>query len=171
VRFRAITLATLASVSVVGIGWQLGAQLTASQQTLVASVSGTSTAATATGQAATLSATQPADPTATGTATAAAPAPAQAGPSGTFDGSAVQTRFGPVQVSVTIANGTITEVTALQLTNDGGRSVMISNQAAPILRSEVLAAQSAQVQNVSGATYTTGGYLTSLQAALDAAQF
>ncbi|MBG6057090.1 uncharacterized protein with FMN-binding domain [Cryobacterium sp. MP_M5] len=168
-RFRAITLATLASVSVVGIGWQLGAQLTASQQTLASSVpaAATSTAA-ATGSAAAPSATQPAAPAA---ATAAAPAPAPATPSGTFDGSVVQTRFGPVQVSVTIANGTITEVTALQLTNDGGRSVMISNQAAPILRSEVLAAQSAQVQNVSGATYTSGGYLTSLQAALDAAQF
>ena len=146
-RFRAITLATLASVSVVGIGWQLGAQLTASQQTLASSVP------------------------AAATSTTAAPSPAPAAPSGTFDGSVVQTRFGPVQVSVTIANGTITEVTALQLTNDGGRSVMISNQAAPILRSEVLAAQSAQVQNVSGATYTSGGYLTSLQAALDAAQF
>jgi uncharacterized protein with FMN-binding domain len=74
-------------------------------------------------------------------------------------------------VSVTIANGTITEVTALQLTNDGGRSVAISAQAAPILRSEVLAAQSAKVSNVSGATYTTRGYLTSLQAALDTAGF
>ncbi|WP_166790728.1 FMN-binding protein [Cryobacterium mannosilyticum] len=163
-RFRAITLAALASVSVVGVGWQLGAQLTASQQTLATSVPAAAmgTAATATGAAATPSAAPSAAPTA-----AAAPA----APSGTFDGSVVHTRFGPVQVSVTIANGTITEVTALQLTNDGGRSVMISNQAAPILRSEVLAAQSAQVQNVSGATYTTGGYLTSLQAALDAAQF
>lgn len=141
-RFRALSLAALASLSVVGIGWQMGAQLTASQQTL---------------------STVPVAPAAhTGTAAAA---------SGTFDGSVVQTRFGPVQVSVTIASGSITEVTALQLTNDGGRSVMISNQAAPILRSEVLTAQSAQVQNVSGATYTTHGYLTSLQAALDAAQF
>ncbi|TFB98626.1 FMN-binding protein [Cryobacterium sp. MDB1-18-2] len=100
----------------------------------------------------------------------AAPAPA-ARPTGTFTGSSVQTRFGPVQVSVTIANGTITEVTALQLTNDGGRSVAISAQAAPILRSEVLSAQSAKVSNVSGATYTTRGYLTSLQAALDTAGF
>ena len=160
-----MTRAALASVSVVGIGWQLGAQLTASQQTLATSVPAAAmgTAATATGTAATPSAA----PSAAPTAAAAAPA----APSGTYDGSVVHTRFGPVQVSVTIANGTITEVTALQLTNDGGRSVMISNQAAPILRSEVLAAQSAQVQNVSGATYTTGGYLTSLQAALDAAQF
>ena len=83
----------------------------------------------------------------------------------------MRTPYGPVQVSVTIANGTITEVTALQLTNDGGRSVAISAQAAPILRSEVLSAQSAQVSNVSGATYTTRGYLTSLQAALDGAGF
>ncbi|TFD83132.1 FMN-binding protein, partial [Cryobacterium fucosi] len=113
----------------------------------------------------------PEAPTASATAPAAAPAPAPAAPSGTVDGSVVHTRFGPVQVSVTIANGTVTEVTALQLTNDGGRSVMISNRAAPILRNEVLAAQSAQVQNVSGATYTTNGYLTSLQAALDAAGF
>ncbi|TFB89422.1 FMN-binding protein [Cryobacterium sp. TMT1-3] len=76
-----------------------------------------------------------------------------------------------MQVSVTIVNGAITEVTPLQLTNRGGRSVAISNQAAPILRSEVLAAQSASVQNVSGATYTTQGYLRSLQSALDTAGF
>ena len=168
-RFRAITLATLASVSVVGIGAQLGAQLTSSEQTPATSAPAAAarTAASATGPTVSTPPATPADPTATAATTAAAPA----APSGTFDGSAVQTRFGPVQVSVTIANGTITEVTALQLTNDGGRSVMISNQAAPILRSEVLAAQSAQVQNVSGATYTTNGYLTSLQAALDAAKF
>ncbi|TFD57500.1 FMN-binding protein [Cryobacterium sp. Hh7] len=76
-----------------------------------------------------------------------------------------------MQVSVIIANGAITEVTPLQLTNRGGRSVAISNQAAPILRSEVLAAQSANVQSVSGATYTTQGYLRSLQSALDTAGF
>nr|WP_221244009.1 FMN-binding protein [Cryobacterium roopkundense] len=102
---------------------------------------------------------------------AAASAAASASRSGTFTGSVVQTQFGNVQVSVTIADGVITEVTPLQLTTRGGRSVAISNQAAPILRSEVLTAQSDQVQNVSGATYTTYGYLTSLQAALDAAQF
>ncbi len=171
-RIRALSLAALASLSVVGIGWQMGAQLTSSQQALSAVPAAP---AANTGTAATLPNPTPLGPTAPATADAPAPttAPAApaAAPSGTFDGSVVQTRFGPVQVSVTIANGSITEVTALQLTNDGGRSVMISNQAAPILRSEVLTAQSAQVQNVSGATYTTNGYLTSVQAALDAAQF
>jgi uncharacterized protein with FMN-binding domain len=88
---------------------------------------------------------------------------------GTFTGDSEQTRFGSVQVSVTIAGGKITEVTALHLTDAEQRSVQISNEAAPILRSEVLAAQSASVASVSGATYTTDGYLTSLQSALDKA--
>lgn len=88
---------------------------------------------------------------------------------GTFTGDVVQTRFGPVQVQITVSGGTISDVTALQLTDDGGRSVQISNYAAPLLRSEVLQAQSANVQTISGATVTSDAYLTSLQAALDAA--
>ena len=88
---------------------------------------------------------------------------------GTYAGSSVETRFGSVQVQVTVAGGKITDVKALHLTDAEQRSVDISNQAAPILRSEVLAAQSANVATVGGATYTTQGYLTSLQAALDKA--
>lgn len=88
---------------------------------------------------------------------------------GTFTGAAVQTRFGSVQVQITVSGGTITDVTALHLTDDDRKSIQISNRAAPVLRSEVLAAQSADVQTVSGATVTSGAYLTSLQAALDAA--
>ncbi len=89
---------------------------------------------------------------------------------GTFTGNSVQTQFGNVQVEVTIASGKVTDVKALQLTSYGGRSVQISNYAAPILRSEVLKAQSANVATVSGATYTTEGYLTSVQSALDKAK-
>ncbi len=91
--------------------------------------------------------------------------------SGTFKGSSVATRFGSVQVQVTIAKGVITEVTPLQLTDRDQRSVSISNRAAPVMRSEVLAAQSANVQTIGGATYTCEGYLSSLQAALDSAHF
>jgi uncharacterized protein with FMN-binding domain len=76
-----------------------------------------------------------------------------------------------MQVSVTISGNSITEVTALQLTNADGRSRQISNYAAPILRKEVLSAQSANVSYVSGATYTSDGYLRSLQSALDQAGF
>lgn len=88
---------------------------------------------------------------------------------GTFVGSVQSTRYGTVQVQVVVSAGKITDVVALHLTDKGGRSVQISNQAAPILRSEVLAAQSAKVSNVSGATYTTKAYLLSLQSALDQA--
>jgi uncharacterized protein with FMN-binding domain len=88
---------------------------------------------------------------------------------GTFAGSVVQTRFGPVQVQITVGSGSISDVTALQLTNEDRRSAQISNYAAPLLRSEVLQAQSAKVQTISGATVTSSAYLTSLQAALDAA--
>ena len=88
---------------------------------------------------------------------------------GTFTGTSVSTRFGDVQVSVTIAGGRITDVTALHLTDADGRSISISNRAAPILRDEVLSAQSSAVSMVSGATYTSRAYLTSVQAALDEA--
>jgi uncharacterized protein with FMN-binding domain len=80
-----------------------------------------------------------------------------------------QTRFGPVQVQVTIAGGKITDVTALQLPFDHPRSAEISGIVEPMLRSEALAAQSAQIDLISGATYTSDAYAQSLQAALDQA--
>jgi uncharacterized protein with FMN-binding domain len=89
---------------------------------------------------------------------------------GTFAGTVEETRYGPVQVQITVAGGAITDVKALQLTNAEQRSIEISNEAAPILRSEVLKAQSANVATVSGATFTTEGYLSSLQSALDKAK-
>ena len=74
-------------------------------------------------------------------------------------------------MQVTISGGSITDVTPLQLTDSDGRSVQISNRAAPMLRTEVLQAQSASVSMIGGATYTSAAYLQSLQAALDAAGF
>jgi uncharacterized protein with FMN-binding domain len=107
-----------------------------------------------------------ATPTPSASASASASSP---GVTGTFVGSTEQTQFGPMQVEIVVADGRIADVKALQLTNQGGRSVQISNYAAPILRKEVLAAQSAKVSSVSGATYTSDGYLGSLQSALDKA--
>lgn len=97
-------------------------------------------------------------------------APATKLANGTYSGSVEETRYGPVQVQITVSGGKITDVKALQLTNEEQRSIEISNEAAPILRSEVLKAQSAAVATVSGATFTTEGYLTSLQSALDKAK-
>jgi uncharacterized protein with FMN-binding domain len=89
---------------------------------------------------------------------------------GTFTGAVVNTRYGPVEVRVTISGGQIVDVTAVELPFDRARSAAISDAAAPILRREALAAQGASIDTVSGATYTSEGYARSLQAALDAAR-
>jgi len=99
----------------------------------------------------------------------AGPSKTASGSSGTFAGGTAQTAYGPVQVAIVVKSGRITDVKALQLTNQGGRSVAISAGAAPILRTEALRAQSAKIDTVSGATYTSDGYRTSLQSAIDKA--
>ncbi len=72
-------------------------------------------------------------------------------------------------MQVALSGPTITDVEAVRLTNSNRTSVQISASAAPILRRETLQAQSAQIDTVSGATYTSEGYQQSLQAALDSA--
>ena len=89
---------------------------------------------------------------------------------GTVTGDAVSTRFGDVQVQVTISGGAVTDVTALQLPSNDGHSARISQVAEPILRQEALTAQSASIDLLSGATYTSDAYARSLQSALDQAR-
>jgi uncharacterized protein with FMN-binding domain len=85
-------------------------------------------------------------------------------------GQEVDNRFGPVQVAVTLRGNQIVDVNALQLPFDRARSQFISEQAGPMLRQETLAAQSAQIDVIGGATYTSDGYAQSLQSALDSAK-
>ncbi|MEV8543898.1 FMN-binding protein [Streptomyces sp. NPDC051572] len=118
-------------------------------------------------------------------AIAVAPAPAASSSSGansgtssdgstatgtkTVTGDTVQTQWGPVQVKITVKSGKITDVTAVQSPSDNPRDQEINSYALPELRREVLAAQSASIDTVSGATYTSDGYRQSLQSALDSA--
>jgi uncharacterized protein with FMN-binding domain len=90
---------------------------------------------------------------------------------GTVTGDSVQTRWGPVQVRITLKDGKITESTAVVYPSDNPRDQEINSYALPELRRETLAAQSAQIDSVSGATYTSDGYRQSLQSALDSAGF
>ena len=90
-----------------------------------------------------------------------------AGVSGTATGDSIATRYGNAQVRVTVKDGKIVQIDALQLQANDPRSVQISSTAAPILQQEALAAQTAGVDAVSGATYTSAGYTQSLQSALD----
>ena len=85
------------------------------------------------------------------------------------NGTAVDTRFGPVQVQITVRAGKILEVAALEYPQGSGRDQEINSYAIPVLKQETVQAQSAQIDTVSGATYTSQGYVRSLQAALDAA--
>lgn len=87
----------------------------------------------------------------------------------TVTGAAATTPYGPMQVQVTLTGMKITKVTVLQQTNDGTESNQIDGNAIPKLTSEALAAQSARIDAVSGATYTSSGYIKSLQSALDKA--
>ncbi len=84
-------------------------------------------------------------------------------------GALVSTPYGNVQVSATVVGHRLTDVRPLQLTDAGSTSVSISAAAVPILHQEALTAQSANIDAVSGATYTSEGYKQSLQSALDQA--
>ena len=145
----------LASAGILLAGWQSGAHIADTGTTTTTSLSSSATSG-GSGNTGSTGSTGSSKTTST---------------AATYDGTAVQTRFGTVQVRVTIQGGKITEVTALHLTDAERKSAQIRSRAAPVLRSEVLQAQSADVQTVGGATVTSDAYLTSLQAALDAAHF
>ena len=88
---------------------------------------------------------------------------------GTVTGTAVQTRYGPVQVQLEVSGSTITNVSVLQYPNSDGRDVQINQYALPQLIQQTLDSQGGSVSMVSGATYTSQGYAQSLQSALDQA--
>jgi uncharacterized protein with FMN-binding domain len=108
---------------------------------------------------------------ATGPVIVSSPAPDLAGGPLTVNGSIARTRYGPVQVQVKIQNRKIIDVRALRSPDGNDRDAAINGYALPQLRIEALAVQSAHVDTVSGATYTSDGYRKSLQSALDAAHF
>jgi uncharacterized protein with FMN-binding domain len=89
----------------------------------------------------------------------------------TATGAAVSTRYGNVQLTVTVSGGKITKVEAVQLPSNDPKSSQISSYAEPQLQQSALTKQSANIDAVSGATYTSDGYKTALQSALDTAGF
>ena len=115
---------------------------------------------------------EPVVPSSGSSSSAAASAKASSGSgstSGTYTGDAVQTRWGVVQVRITVQNGKIIKSEAVQYPNDNGHDQEINSYALPVLAQEAVAAQNASIDAVSGATVTSGGYIQSLQSAVDAA--
>jgi uncharacterized protein with FMN-binding domain len=129
--------------------------------TTAAVISTSSTATTAASATTTTSGT-------TSTVTTSSTSSSSTYADGTYAGSAVSEPWGTFQVQVTISSGKLTAVTLISSPSDR-HSSSINSDAVPKLTQEALAAQSAQVDTVSGATWTSQSYETSLQAALDAA--
>jgi uncharacterized protein with FMN-binding domain len=91
-------------------------------------------------------------------------APVNKSVNGTFTGSAVDVGYGTVQVKITVVNGKITDAQAVQAPS--GRNDRYTNMSVPVLRQRTLTAQSANINGVSGASYTSFGWYTSLVVAL-----
>ena len=89
--------------------------------------------------------------------------------SGTFTGDEVMTRYGVMQVQITVAAGAITSAEAVRYPMTDRHDQLINSQAVPIYNSEAVHAQSADIDVVSGATVTWEGYTSSLQSAIDRA--
>jgi uncharacterized protein with FMN-binding domain len=150
------TIAVLATAA--GIAWILGYKVTPHTAGLAA--------------AGTAQPSPPTDQVSPGTGSASpspTPTPSAGGVNGSFTGSDVPNRFGDVQIKIVISGGHIKDVQALQLPTDRAQSAYISQVAGPILRSEVIQAQSARIDIVSGATYTSESYAQSVESALQQA--
>lgn len=155
---------------------------TSSKMAVASGTTGTTPSTSAAGAAApSASPTTGTSSGSSGSATAAAPAPAEkptpssssssaaAAGAGTFTGSAVNTRWGIVQVQITVANGKVSASSAVQFPQNNSRDRQINAYAVPALNQEAVAAQSADIDAVSGATVTSDGYVQSLQSALNQA--
>ena len=94
---------------------------------------------------------------------------AKAAPAKTYTGQVAQTQYGPVQVAVDVRNGKVTKVSVLQYPSSNSVDQQIAQYSLPVLNREAIATQSSHIHMVSGATYTSGGYIQSLQSALDQA--
>jgi uncharacterized protein with FMN-binding domain len=94
---------------------------------------------------------------------------AGAGEDGTYTGVAAPTRYGPVQVEIDVTSGHIDDIRVIQYPATDRKDTEINDRAIPVLIAAALAAQSADVDTVSGATYTSDGYRESLQSAIDQA--
>lgn len=89
---------------------------------------------------------------------------------GTYTGTSTSTRWGDVQVQITIANGKLTNIKVISSPDSEQKSIEINEQALPTYKSEAIKAQSASIQQISGATETYKGFTGSLQDALNQAE-
>ncbi len=161
--------AIVTGLTIVGVAAILNYKITPPQFSAVAAVPSTPDAGNTTSSPSDSPAAATPSPSATALPTPPpSPSPSPAA-NGTFTGSDVPNRYGDVVVRVVITNGHMTDVQAVQLPTDRAESAYISQQVGPMLRSEALQAQSANIDIISGATYTSQSYAQSLESALQQA--
>ncbi|UDY22356.1 FMN-binding protein [Nocardioides sp. Kera G14] len=148
----------LTAAGVIGVGWWVGSQ-NDSTATVVTDTSTSSGSTSVSPTAAGSSSSGTGTPSATASSTAS---------SGTYTGSTESDRYGELTVTVTMSSGKISDITYTSTAHDG-HSLEIESRAIPTLKSEAVEANSADIDTVSGATYTSTKYKTSLQSALDKA--
>lgn len=139
------------------------------------SVEGTSTPTSGTSSSTSSAATPGSSGSSSGSSSSSSSSSAKGGSSSSLNATATGAletdRYGDTQVKVVITNGKITDVVVLAYNDGDPRSAEISQAAIPVLKEEVLSKQTAAVDAVSGATYTSNAYLASLQSALDKAGY
>jgi len=158
-----VVMGATVGLKLYGVGEQVTAAPAAASTTSGSTTSGSTSSGTSSDSG--TSSTSSGD----ATAPSSAPSPSASAPTGTttVTGDAVDTRYGAVQVEVTFSGTTITAVRTVQSPSGNGRDIEINDQALPILQQEALSSQSANIDTVSGATYTSEGYIQSLQSAID----
>ncbi len=160
------------SATVAGVAATLGFHAhTATAPIASASAAGSATTSASTGAASSSSST-PSSSTASAASTASGSSHTSTtastrGSTKTVTSDPVSNQYGVVQLKVTVRSGKITDVSAVQLPTNDPKSAEINAYAAPLLRESTLTAQSAQIDSVSGATFTSESYKTALQSALD----
>jgi uncharacterized protein with FMN-binding domain len=163
-------------VTVTGLVLLLSFKTHATASTTPSVISGTSTGDSSTSTTPSATPTPSASSTprsgsSTGSSTTSRSTPSasasSASTSKTVTGAEAQTRYGPVQVQITVVNGTVTKAVATEYPTDQPRDQQINSYAIPQLQQETVGSSTANIDMVSGATYTSQGYITSLQSALD----
>jgi uncharacterized protein with FMN-binding domain len=153
---------TAAMATIAGVAWLVTYRVTPHSSPVAAAAPAEQPTPTATPTPA-ASATPAAAATATPTPT---PVPTNRPANGSFTGAVIPTQFGDVQVRVVIASGRVTDVSALQMPTDRARSAEITQYVTPVLHDEVIQAQSARIDVISGATFTSEAYAESVNDAL-----
>ena len=163
---RRLTLWTLSTLTTLVLLFSYHTSTSSKSSTVAAPVIAQ---ATAPGTVSTPEATTPSGTSPTGSGSTSSSSSSSSSAAATYDGTAISTRYGNVQVQISVANGKVTASQVLQVPWNDHKDQEINSYAVPILNQEAVTSQSSTIDMVSGATYTSDGYIQSLQSALDQA--